>query len=289
MRWPTWFTQVMRQSALRRGQRFVPWADVLEDRTLPASWMPVGPAPMLNDLVQETGGAFGSNNQNFSGRVSALAVTSDRDGQGHPALYVGSASGGLWRSTDFLSTNPTYVSLTDSRSFPVAVETGLGSGTINVGSIVVDPFHPQTIYVGTGEASGGGSARDGSGILKTTDGGNSWTISYGPGVQTRDYNGPAFFHQSISKIIVDPTNDGGATAPGETLYAAVTPAYLQSQDPRGSKAPGCHRCERHLQEYNRRPVMDGRLRERDSRSSCHRLGIHRRRRAVEAFRSRRRR
>src|SRR5262249_12684708 len=86
---------------------------------------------------------------------------------------------------------------------------------------------PPIIYAGTGEANyalqmfntGDSSASRGgygTGVLKSMDGGASWTlVSTGPwGV---------FRGNAISRIIVDPTNDGGATGPGQTLYLALVP------------------------------------------------------------------
>ena len=45
----------------------------------------------------------------FAGRVSALAISPNFDGAGTPALYQGTASGGVWRSTDFTAGTPTWV------------------------------------------------------------------------------------------------------------------------------------------------------------------------------------
>src|SRR5262249_5122032 len=82
-----------------------------------------------------------------------------------------------------------------------------------VGSIAVDRDHPQRIYVGTGDPHYG-AAREGygTGILRSDDGGNTFTLvsTGGPG--------DPFYHNSISKIIVDPTDRSG-----NTLYAAVVP------------------------------------------------------------------
>src|SRR5439155_672658 len=76
-----------------------------------------------------------------------------------------------------------------------------------VGSIAVDPNNQRVIYVGTGEGDYGGDNRYGTGILKSSDGGNSWSVvSRGPN--------DAFFRRCISSLFVDPTNSN-------TLYASV--------------------------------------------------------------------
>ena len=64
-----------------------------EKRIVP-SWTPAGPAPQLQgerDLA-------GTWNQNTTGRITALAIGQYGD---EPALFVGAAGGGVWRSTDF--------------------------------------------------------------------------------------------------------------------------------------------------------------------------------------------
>jgi hypothetical protein len=62
----------------------------LEDRCLfalpvaPGVWQPIGPAP-LHDLV----GTFGARKQDEAGEVNALALSTNYDGKGHQALYLG--------------------------------------------------------------------------------------------------------------------------------------------------------------------------------------------------------
>jgi len=172
-----------------------------------ATWAPAGPSPQQVPIDY---GGFPPPGSPVTGRVSALAF-----GQfsGQPALYLGAAGGGLWRASNY-SSSPTWTPLTDTQGTPVNAASGLGSGAIDVGSIAIDPGNgsrPQAIYVGTGEANYSADSHYGTGILKSTDGGNTWTLSTGPG--------DAFFGQSISKIIVDPTDPSG-----NTVFAAVVPA-----------------------------------------------------------------
>jgi len=104
--------------------------------------------------------------------------------------------------------------LTDTQGTLIDPTTGLGAGAIDDGTITVDPGsvnHLQAIYVGTGEANYSTDSRYGTGILKSTDSGHTWSLSTGPG--------NAFFGQSISKIIVDPTDPSG-----KTVYADVVPS-----------------------------------------------------------------
>src|SRR5688572_947912 len=91
-------------------------------------------------------------------------------------LYIGSASGGLWKSvTGGLGANAwTYI------------ETGFPS--LAVSSIAIDSANPNIMYIGTGENYGYQYSLNGLdvrvtrgmygiGILKTTNGGLNWTKS----------------------------------------------------------------------------------------------------------------
>ncbi len=88
---------------------------------------------------------------NVGGRVKAIAMPDSK------TIYVGGASGGVWKSTD---SGATWKSLDDFMA------------SLNVSSIVVDPNNPNLLYVGTGETM---AARPGAGIFKSTNGGDTWT------------------------------------------------------------------------------------------------------------------
>jgi subtilisin-like proprotein convertase family protein len=133
------------------------------------TWAPIGPAGI---------GARGADlNGQTAGRVNAVAVDpSDPSGN---TVYAGGASGGIFRTTDFLTTSPTGPTWTPLTDFgPV-----FGS---NIGSIAVFPRNgdpaQSTIFAVTGEGSALGdptqsalSAR-GVGVLRSTDGGATWTL-----------------------------------------------------------------------------------------------------------------
>lgn len=105
---------------------------------------------------------------NVGGRVLSIAVNPESTN----IVWVGSASGGLWRS----STGGIGLSAW------TLVNTGFPS--LCVSAIAIDPLSPDTIYIGTGEISlyhrplvGTPGARSsyGLGILRSTDGGSNWT------------------------------------------------------------------------------------------------------------------
>jgi hypothetical protein len=130
----------------------------LEERCLLA-WTSLGPGPQtegwftwgfapLNDWVPWQ--------QNVAGRVADLAVHDD--GNGNPVLLVGSAGGGVWKSTDFTGANPTWSPRSDLVGLSTP-QTARGAGALNIGSIAVDPTNPNIVYAGTGEPHWTGTAR----------------------------------------------------------------------------------------------------------------------------------
>jgi len=90
------------------------------------------------------------------GRIDALAF----DPVDNNTLYAGSPTGGLWKSTD----NGTAWSLISDDTWPHHA----------ISDITINPDNGQNIYVATGSREGGlwFAGRD---IMKTTDGGQSWT------------------------------------------------------------------------------------------------------------------
>ena len=110
---------------------------------------------------------------NVSGRVKAIAI--------HPTdsniVYVGTATGGVWKSTDG---GASYAPLTDHLP------------AFAIFSLALDPTNPNIIYAGTGEIAG----YYGMGVLKSTNGGASWTT-----LGANEFAGLV-----VSSIVVHPSN-----------------------------------------------------------------------------------
>jgi len=121
----------------------------------------------------------------MSGRIAALAGFADPSGK--LTLFVGAASGGVWKSTDGATTFK-----------PVFDEQPVQS----IGAIAVDPTHHDNVWVGTGETWTRNSVSIGNGIYKSTDAGETWTFSGLPE------------SERISRILVDPRAS-------DTVYACV--------------------------------------------------------------------
>lgn len=87
-------------------------------------------------------------------------------------VYVGAVNGGIWRTTNGMSVNPAWERQTD------------GQGSQSIGAIEFDPTDStnRTLVAGNGRFSSFG--RDGgalSGLLRTTNGGTTWTTINGSG------------------------------------------------------------------------------------------------------------
>src|SRR5213082_2495629 len=94
----------------------------------------------------------------MSGRISALAGVKEPSGK--ITLFVGAASGGVWKSDD-----------SGTRYRPVFDEQPAQS----IGAIALDPKNSKNVWVGTGESWTRNSVSIGDGIYKSTDGGETWT------------------------------------------------------------------------------------------------------------------
>ncbi len=149
------------------------------------SWTFIGPQPIQTPYTDPV----------VSGRVTALAM----DPSNVNTVYLGGAQGGVWKTTNG---GTTWTPLTDTQA------------STAIGSIALDPSNSSTIYVGTGEENFSGDSYYGAGILKSTNGGMTWTQFCGPfcGPVGQDgyYGGGA----RIGALAVDPAN-------GQILLAAV--------------------------------------------------------------------
>jgi photosystem II stability/assembly factor-like uncharacterized protein len=94
---------------------------------------------------------------NISGRCTDVEAVSPRGGS--YTIWVGSATGGVWKSVNEGTTfEPVFDSL----------------ATASIGDIAIDPTNQDVVWAGTGEANIFRSSNAGCGVFKTTDGGKSW-------------------------------------------------------------------------------------------------------------------
>ncbi len=146
---------------------------------------------------------------NVGGRSLCLEFSPTDTG----TIYIGSASGGLWKSTTggLGASAWTYI------------ETGYPS--LAVSSIAIDSVNPAIMYIGTGENYGYQYSLNGLdvrvtrgmygiGILKTTNGGVSWTKSL-----DWSYNS----QRGVWRVLINPKNRN-------VLYAATSEGVWRSNN-----------------------------------------------------------
>ncbi len=94
---------------------------------------------------------------NISGRCTDVEALMPR-GKSY-TIWIGSASGGVWKSTN------------EGTSFELMTK---DLPTASIGDIAIDPGNPDVVWLGTGEANIFRSSNSGCGVFKTSDGGKSW-------------------------------------------------------------------------------------------------------------------
>jgi len=111
----------------------------------------------------------------MSGRVTTIDVQRDRP----EVIYIGTASGGLWRSE---TAGVAWEALFDDQP------------TQSIGAVAIAPSNPDVIWVGTGEGNPRNSHSSGRGIFRSIDGGATWEMMGLEGTR------------NIHRIIVHPTD-----------------------------------------------------------------------------------
>src|SRR5580700_9006721 len=109
----------------------------------------------------------------MSGRIAAV----DAEEEGRITVFVGAASGGVWKSVNGGTTYKPVFDREDVQS---------------IGAVAIDPSNSKNVWVGTGESWMRNSVSVGDGVYKSTDGGENWT-----NVGLKD-------SEHIAKILVKP-------------------------------------------------------------------------------------
>lgn len=214
------------------------------------------PSNITSESIWTPMGPSSQNSGQNAGRVSAIQIDSS-DPSGN-TVYAAGAAGGVWKTTNFMTTDPAgpnWIPLTDFG--PTGGGNGFGAAfgtanSLNIGSIALfsrnnDP-NQTVILVGTGETDGQtfgsgnapgtgnpltdlpGLGTPGIGFLLSTDGGRTWSVldstnnvdalgNVLPVLSTaRDH---LFLQSTVSKVVIDPA----AAANGQLIfYAAVSPS-----------------------------------------------------------------
>lgn len=130
----------------------------------------------------------------MSGRITAIDVVNANA----RVFYVGTAGGGVWKTTNAGSTfKPVFDKYCQS-----------------IGALVIDQKNPETIWVGTGESNMRNSVSIGTGLYLSTDGGSNWKKM---GLDHTEH---------ISKVLIDPVNS-------DIIYVAAPGPLWGNSEHRG--------------------------------------------------------
>jgi len=151
--------------------------------TTSQTWNLLGPSPIVSNL---SGSATADYDYGPAvGRVTALLVD-PTDATGN-TVYLGGATGGLWRSTNAAATIPTSVTWSPLLD---------GQPTLSVGAIGVQPGNSNLVILGTGEPDFSIDSYYALGLLRSTDRGATWNLISsavsGPGGPPVDLKGVSF-------------------------------------------------------------------------------------------------
>ncbi len=228
---------------------------LLLSASIPANderWTFIGPTSIDNANPVQTGTNLPANANQISGTVTSIAVDPNNPNR----FFIGSDGGGVWRTTDGgagwvnqTDFNPPRVTLT--RNNPVTGQpetltdalTDINGNTLGpeyrtqvIGAISVSKSNPNIIYAGTGGDAYGRDSYHGRGILKSVDGGATWTLIRGSDVtpnvpadpltgftgytNTGEY---VFDKRGISRVVIDPLDPN-------IVYVSVMQSVSDPQD-----------------------------------------------------------
>jgi len=165
--------------------------------TLRMAALAQAPAPVRYDSGTISGlTARNIGSATMGGRISAIDAV---DEGGKITVFVGSASGGVWKS---INGDTTFKPVFDREPAQ------------SIGAVTIDPSNHKNVWVGTGESWTRNSVSIGNGIYKSTDGGENWTNM---GLKDSEH---------IARILVDPKDSN-------TVYACATGHLWNDNDERG--------------------------------------------------------
>lgn len=155
--------------------------------TVEQGWRPLGPFSIPHG---QTYGKGRGSRPPVAGRIVAVAV--DPGNADH--ILIGAGGGGVWETRD---AGKTWNPRTDDQP------------SLSMGAIAFDPTNPLIVYAGTGE--GDSESALGVGVLKSTDGGTTWSQH-----AIQPFEGIGFYD-----LLVDPLN-------GNHILAATTGGLFES-------------------------------------------------------------
>jgi hypothetical protein len=211
------------RAVVRPGVRRAGWrmsaAGVLGNTSATATWQALGPAAVQTP-------EFGL----VTGRVSALALDpSDATGN---RLYLGTTGGGVWVANNAGASDPSLVAFTPLTDTVAALSVA-ADASISIGALTVQPGGTGVILAGTGDPNDVLDSYYGAGILRSADGGNTWSL-----IQTTVDAEQGLSGQDFSFAGEGFAGFAWSTANPQRVVAAVSQAYegtlVDAERPQGS-------------------------------------------------------
>jgi hypothetical protein len=211
------------KAGLKPGQRFVPRHISAQLQSTPhpalnpnltadssntstATWQPLGPTAILTPN-------FGL----VTGRVSSIAIDPSDPTGNH--IYIGTTGGGVWATSNAGASNTSLISFTPLTDSVSALDFA-GDASISIGSVALQPGGTNVILAGTGDPNDVLDSYYGTGILRSADGGTTWTLipqthDLEDGLSLQDYK---FAGEGFAGFAWSTANTG-------LVVAAVSQAY----------------------------------------------------------------
>ncbi len=137
----------------------------LSPTNLSTPWQQLGPTSVTSAL-------YGP----ITGRITAVAID-PKDTTGN-TVWLGTTGGGVWKSTNAAGplTNVSFAPLTDDLAAFQTNAVDAGVPSLSIGAIAIQPAAPGVILVGTGDPNDATDSYYGEGIMRSADGGLTWTV-----------------------------------------------------------------------------------------------------------------
>ena len=135
---------------------------------LGAGWQPLGPGSITSATYN-----------NLTGRVAAIAPDLN-DASGN-TVYLGTTGGGVWKSTNAAGglSSASFAPLTDTLPVFSANAGASATPSLSIGAVAVQPSVNPIVLAGTGDPNGATDSLYGEGLLRSADGGLTWTLIQG--------------------------------------------------------------------------------------------------------------
>ena len=132
-----------------------------QSQSLSTIWQPVGPSQISTSAWNLVTGPV----------TSIAADPSDSSGN---TLYLGTGGGGVWKSTNAAGSTAavSFTPLTDTLS----AWSSASLTSLSIGAVTVQPGGTGVILAGTGDPNNATSSWYGAGVLRSADGGNTWSL-----------------------------------------------------------------------------------------------------------------